>query len=50
MAKMASFIPGASYVELSGAGHLVNLEQPAAFNAALDLFLRDRVTVDEDVR
>jgi 3-oxoadipate enol-lactonase len=50
MAKMASFVPGASYVELDGAGHLVNLEQPAAFNAALDLFLRDRATVDEDVR
>jgi 3-oxoadipate enol-lactonase len=49
MAKMASFIPGASYVELDGAGHLVNLEQPAAFNAALDHFLRDRATVDEDV-
>jgi len=40
MAKMASFIPSASYVELEGAGHLVNLERPTAFNAALDQFLK----------
>jgi 3-oxoadipate enol-lactonase len=40
MAKMASFIPSARYVELEGAGHLVNLERPAAFNAALDQFLK----------
>ena len=39
MAKMATYIPSASYVELEGAGHLVNLEQPGAFNAALDQFL-----------
>jgi 3-oxoadipate enol-lactonase len=39
MAKMASYIPSASYVELEGAGHLVNLERPAIFNAALDRFL-----------
>jgi len=39
MAKMASFIPKARYVELDGAGHLANLERPAAFNAALDDFL-----------
>jgi 3-oxoadipate enol-lactonase len=40
MAKMAGFIPSASYVELEGAGHLVNLEQPHAFDAALDHFLK----------
>jgi len=40
MAKMAGYIPSASYVELDGAGHLVNLERPAAFNAALDHFLQ----------
>ena len=40
MAKMASFIPSASYVELEGVGHLVNLERPAAFNATLDQFLK----------
>ena len=40
MAKMATYIPTASYVELEGAGHLVNLERPQAFNAALDQFLK----------
>jgi 3-oxoadipate enol-lactonase len=39
MAKMASHIPAASYVELKGVGHLANLERPTAFNAALDQFL-----------
>jgi len=39
MAKMARFIPSARYIELAGAGHLVNLERPTAFNAALDQFL-----------
>ncbi|GLH79106.1 alpha/beta hydrolase [Bradyrhizobium sp. SSBR45G] len=39
MEKMASFIPSAEYVELQGAGHLVNLERPGAFNAALASFL-----------
>jgi 3-oxoadipate enol-lactonase len=42
MQKMASYIPGATYVELEGAGHLVNLEQPAAFDAALDKFLKSQ--------
>src|SRR5262249_57668211 len=40
MAKMATYIPSATYVELEGAGHLVNLEQPEAFNATLDQFLK----------
>jgi len=40
MAKMASFIPSASYVELDGVGHLVNLERPTAFNAVLEQFLK----------
>jgi 3-oxoadipate enol-lactonase len=47
MAKMASFIPSASYVELEGAGHLVNLERPRAFDAALDRFLRTTVITRE---
>jgi 3-oxoadipate enol-lactonase len=42
MAKMASYIPSATYVELEGVGHLVNLERPAAFDAALDSFLKAR--------
>jgi 3-oxoadipate enol-lactonase len=40
MAKMATYIPSATYVELEGVGHLANLERPNAFNAALDSFLR----------
>jgi 3-oxoadipate enol-lactonase len=43
MAKMASYIPSAEYIDIEGAGHLVNLERPAAFNAALDQFLKARV-------
>jgi 3-oxoadipate enol-lactonase len=39
MAKMATYVPSATYVEIEGAGHLVNLEQPDKFNAALDGFL-----------
>jgi len=50
MAKMASYIPSATYVELEGVGHLANLERPGAFNAALNDFLKanaaaTRVTV-----
>ena len=45
MTKMASYIPSASYIELEGAGHLVNLERPGAFNAALDHFLNAHVAV-----
>jgi len=40
MAKMATFIPCSTYVELEGAGHLVNLERPNAFDAVLDQFLK----------
>ena len=40
MAKMATYIPSATYVELEGVGHLVNLERPATFDAALDSFLK----------
>jgi 3-oxoadipate enol-lactonase len=40
MAKMASFIPSATYIELEGVGHLANLERPSVFSAALDSFLR----------
>jgi pimeloyl-ACP methyl ester carboxylesterase len=41
MERMAAKIPGAHYHCLPGAGHLANLEQPAAFNAVLDTFLAD---------
>lgn len=40
MEKMAARIPGAEYVCLPGAGHLANMEQPAAFNAVVLDFLR----------
>jgi len=35
---MADLVPGAELVEIPGAGHLANLEQPLAFNAALVRF------------
>ena len=35
-AALAALIPGARLAFLDGAGHLPNLEQPAAFNTALD--------------
>ncbi len=41
MAKMAAYIRSSTYVELEGAGHLVNLEQPRAFDAALGQFLKN---------
>ena len=47
MAKMATYIPSATYVELEGAGHLLNLERPAAFNAALDSFLKAHAAATE---
>ena len=40
MQRMADKIPGARYACLPGVGHLVNLEAPAAFNAACLDFLR----------
>lgn len=43
MAKTATYIPSAEYVELAGVGHLANLERPDAFNAALDGFLESVV-------
>jgi 3-oxoadipate enol-lactonase len=47
MAKMATYIPLATYVEIEGAGHLVNLERPQVFNAALDAFLKTNVASTE---
>jgi 3-oxoadipate enol-lactonase len=45
MAKMATYIPSSTYVEIEAAGHLVNLEQPKAFDGALEQFLNTvRVT------
>jgi len=36
---MAGKIPGAKKVVIPGAGHAANLDQPAAFNAAVADFL-----------
>jgi 3-oxoadipate enol-lactonase len=44
---MAGYIPSATYVELEGAGHLVNLERPGEFNAALDRFLKANVAATQ---
>lgn len=43
MEKMAARIPGAQYVLLPRAGHLANLEQPQAFNAAVTAFLQQHL-------
>jgi 3-oxoadipate enol-lactonase len=47
MAKMASYIPSARYVEIDGAGHLVNLERAEALNAVLDQFLEANVATTQ---
>ena len=41
MERMAQKIPGARYACLAGAGHLLHYEQPEAFNAELEKFLKD---------
>ena len=38
-AVLARRIPGARYHEVAGAGHMINMEQPAAVNEALTRFL-----------
>lgn len=40
MQRMAARIPGAEYNCLAGAGHVANVERPAAFNAAVVSFLQ----------
>jgi pimeloyl-ACP methyl ester carboxylesterase len=40
MQRMAARIPGAAFATLENAGHIANVEQPAAFDAALLDFLR----------
>jgi 3-oxoadipate enol-lactonase len=47
MARMAGYIPSAKYLEIEGAGHLVNLERPEAFNAALDQFLKANIATTQ---
>jgi 3-oxoadipate enol-lactonase len=38
---MAERIPGARFAEIDGAGHIANVEQPAAFDAAVVRFLSE---------
>lgn len=38
--ELAALIPGAEMQSIPAAGHLANIEQPAAFNAAIDAFLK----------
>jgi 3-oxoadipate enol-lactonase len=40
MRKLNAALPGSKYVELAGAGHISNLDQPAAFNRAVADFLQ----------
>jgi 3-oxoadipate enol-lactonase len=40
MRKLNASLPGSRYVELAGAGHISNLDQPDAFNRAVAEFLR----------
>jgi 3-oxoadipate enol-lactonase len=40
MRKLNQSLPGSRYVELAGAGHISNLDQPAAFNRAVAEFLQ----------
>lgn len=44
MERMAAKIPGAKFTLLPGLGHLPNLENPAAFNAAVLDFLREALS------
>ncbi|MFP5328734.1 MAG: alpha/beta fold hydrolase [Alphaproteobacteria bacterium] len=37
--ELAALIPGALYAEIEGAGHLSNLEKPAAFNQLVEEFI-----------
>lgn len=39
MAKTATYIPSAEYIDLPGVGHLANLERPDAFDKALGSFV-----------
>ena len=39
LAETARAIPGARHVVIDGAGHISNLENPAAFNQAVEAFL-----------
>ena len=50
MERMARAVPGARYRCLAGAGHLANMEDPAAFNAEIGRFLNDISRQEPDGR
>jgi 3-oxoadipate enol-lactonase len=39
MRKLNAALPGSRYVELAGAGHISNMDQPQAFTKAIQDFL-----------
>lgn len=41
MAEIAEAIPGARHLVIEGVGHICNIENPEAFNAAVGAFLRE---------
>ena len=41
MAKTATYIPNATFVEMEGLGHIAHLENAAVFNNALEQFLQE---------
>lgn len=43
--RMAEFIPRAEYVYVPGGSHTAPLERPGLVNAAIDRFLRERVSI-----
>ncbi len=45
--ELCAIIPSATLDVIGGAGHLANIEQPAAFNRAIDAFLTDRKSAIE---
>jgi pimeloyl-ACP methyl ester carboxylesterase len=40
MRKLNAALPGSRYVELPGAGHISNMDQPQAFTGAVADFLK----------
>jgi 3-oxoadipate enol-lactonase len=40
MRQLQTDLPGSRFIELSGAGHISNLDRPDAFNRAVEDFLR----------
>ncbi len=44
--RMAEFIPKAEYVYVPGGSHTAPLERPGLVNAAIDRFLRERVSIN----